>query len=204
MRPKIALAVARCLDAWSWVETQTAMLYVALCRSNHEQAVDYFCSLESAKAKKDAIRISAMNYLTESEVRIINALLLYIKSQQTIRDRIAHWLWATSDDLPESILLYDPRKLMKGKAAFLALVHNGNSYNEAKEISPPSKISKGDIFVYTEEALEQDRINFDDLLQLVHSAVVLCAISLNEPTRAQRCDALAKDGRLAEYLSRSP
>lgn len=204
MRPKIALAVARCLDAWSWVETQTAMLYVALCRTNHEQAVDYFCSLESAKAKTDAIRVAAMNLLPETEVRIINALLRYIKSQQSTRDRMAHWLWATSGDLLDDILIYDPKVLMKSKAEFFAALYGGMSYEEARKAAPPSKVPKGDLYIYTEEALEKDRINFNNLLELITSAAVLCGTSLTDPTRAQIRDEIAKDARLAEYLSPSP
>lgn len=110
-RPEIAVLVAECLHAWSWVELQTAQLYVSMCRGNHERAAEYFCALESSKAKNDAIRVLALNSLSERDFEIVSALLRYIKSQQSIRDRMAHWIWNISDELPNDVFFLIQRKL---------------------------------------------------------------------------------------------
>ncbi len=173
-RPEIAVAVAQCLDKWSWVEVQTAQLYVALCRTNHENAATYFCALESSKAKTDAIRVLAMNAMGYDDYRLIVAILKLIKSLQRVRDRLAHWLWTTSDDLPEAIIIYDPKSLIRSRAHYASWTDSGTDHSDMKNRWKTLGVPKEEMFVYRLQDLERDKESFEELIKVVTGAQALC------------------------------
>ena len=196
-RPAIAQGIAQCIAYWSWVDTQISRLYVILLGGNEEMATSAYNALESAKAKRDAILSLALSHLKAEDYRIVAALLRYVKSQQSTRDRIAHWMWGLpSDDLPDAMVLVDPKFLISQhariKSEFRTL--GRNTYDTVS-------IPRDEVFVYRPDDLARDAEEFSGLAELVNKVAGLCYGGFQNSARDQRYDELTKDARLAKYLS---
>lgn len=59
-------------------------------------------------ARNQALRAAAKVHLSQEDNEIFATLLSLVKPEDTHRNRIAHWLWAYSDDIPDGLLLIDP------------------------------------------------------------------------------------------------
>jgi hypothetical protein len=103
-RPAVAQAIAECIAAWSRVEAEYGFLFISLLQANEQQGSELYASLESDKSKRAAIEALAVSRLHKQKLELLRTLLVYTKSLQKIRDKIAHWVWGTSNDLEVSLV----------------------------------------------------------------------------------------------------
>jgi hypothetical protein len=106
--PGLALLAAEVIASWSNVEAFMLRLFVELMGGSADIAATVFLALENQSAKTAAIN-AASRRLPEEQRRLLHALLAIAKTQQKSRDKIAHWTWGDSPQLPDALLLLDPR-----------------------------------------------------------------------------------------------
>ena len=197
-RPEVANGIARCLANWSWVETMTSYIFLKLLGTNHKAAIALYNSFESAKGKTDAIRTLAISKLPAQELDLVKAALRLVKSHQSARDRIAHWLWGLSEDLPDAMVMLDPKLLLAKEA------HLRENWLSGKGVAVSDfKHDEMDIYVYTAAALKKDAEDFASLARLIAQVGFFLDPHHKRPERDVLFAELTQDARLAQFLSPS-
>lgn len=112
--PQLAIAAIEAIGSWSNVEAFLLRLYVSLLGGAEELAADMYLSLETQSAKAQALQTVARKKLSEENLALLNAILAIAKTSQKSRDKLAHHVWGESPDLPDALLLIDPKASAKG------------------------------------------------------------------------------------------
>src|SRR5208283_2296961 len=150
-RPAVAQAIAECIATWSRVELAYGSLFISLLQANEAKGAGLYVSMESAKSKRDAIMALAVGNLHEQKVTMLNRLLSYTKSQQKIRDKIAHWIWGISDQLTDSMVLCDPKSVWTHSGENLSRMRAASKGGEIFLFAP--FINPSLVYAYSKEDL---------------------------------------------------
>lgn len=109
--PKLGLLGMEVIASWSNVESFLMRFYIELLGGAADLAATAYLALEARSARSAVITAVARARLDADHVRLLEAILAVAKSAQRGRDRIAHWTWGYSRDIPDAVLLADPKDL---------------------------------------------------------------------------------------------
>ncbi|WP_156962607.1 hypothetical protein [Salinisphaera hydrothermalis] len=109
--PELAALAAEAIASWANVESFMLKLFVEMFGGNEALATNIFLSLNNQSAKNDAIRAAADSFFENGsdELAVFRALLAISKTNEKDRNKLAHWTWGDSPNLPDALLLIDPR-----------------------------------------------------------------------------------------------
>lgn len=96
--------------AWSRVESFMLDIYLAMLGGPNDSAGIAFLALETQGPRSAVIEAVARERLGEQEREILHALLKKVKAAQKTRNKLAHWNWGYSPQLPDYFVLVDPRE----------------------------------------------------------------------------------------------
>ncbi|MGH9436691.1 MAG: hypothetical protein ACRD22_02045 [Terriglobia bacterium] len=172
-RPKLALAAMNIIAKWSVLEGFLSQLFVNMLGSNPYPGAAIYQALTSAAAQDAAFRAIAAIATKDSsqdEKDIFEAILKLVKNTRQRRNKIAHWVWGYSEDIPDGVLLCDPSKIMQ----FQVNLADATRRKEMHEIGSLFREIRKEIFVYYQTDFQdisqaiQLRINqADDLRKLL-------------------------------------
>lgn len=110
-RPALAALAMEAIASWSNVEAFMLRLFVELFGGKESLAAEVFLSLKGQVAKDSAIRAAAGFSLKNrpDELRILNGILSLAGTNEKHRNKLAHHTWGFSPDIPDALLLVDPR-----------------------------------------------------------------------------------------------
>jgi hypothetical protein len=111
-RPALAVLAAEVIASWSNVEAFMMRLFIDLMGGPADLAARVYLALEAQSAKSAAINAAAEAKLTLKEREMLRAILALAKTHQKTRDKVAHWSWGISPQLPEALLLANPKDLI--------------------------------------------------------------------------------------------
>ena len=109
-RPEIGLLAMEVISSFSTVELFMLKTYMALAGGPKTVAARMYAALETKSAKTQALRAVA-EVLPEDSKSTLQALLSWVKSNQSIRDKIAHGIWGYSPQIEDGLLLCNSRSL---------------------------------------------------------------------------------------------
>ncbi len=111
--PDLAVLAMEALASWSNVEAFLLRLFVELFGGQGALAADVFLSLQTQSAKSAAIETAAARVLENrpEELRVLRAILGIAKTNEKERNKLAHWTWGESKQIPDALLLVDPRSV---------------------------------------------------------------------------------------------
>ena len=118
-RPDLAVLSMAAIAAWAHVESFMLRAYVELAGGSDADAAAVYLALEGAGPKTKVIAVLAERKLSAAHLALLRAILKVAKSGQKERDKLAHWIWGTSEELPEALLLADPRNLTHESGSIL-------------------------------------------------------------------------------------
>lgn len=133
-RPALAVMAMEAIAAWSHVDSFMLKLYVELAGGEEADAAAVYLAMESSRAKATLVTVLAERKLSPDNLKLLRAIIKVSESAQKDRDKLAHWVWGTSPQLPDALLLADPRT----------------------HFSSPERI-----FVYKQADFEAMRVKFD-------------------------------------------
>lgn len=109
--PELAVLAIEAIASWSNVESFMLKLFVSLLGGNGSLAAEVFLALENQAAKNTAINAAASSVLREltGELRVLKAILAITKTNEKERNKLAHWTWGDSPNIPDGVVLIDPR-----------------------------------------------------------------------------------------------
>lgn len=97
------------IESASELEASILRLFVILLGGNETVAASVYLALDSAGPKTAAIAAVAKVVLNEKQQLVLTAIQKMERTNRKARDKFAHHTWAFSKDLPDAILLVDPR-----------------------------------------------------------------------------------------------
>jgi hypothetical protein len=112
--PDLAILAMEALVSWCNVEGFMLQLFVELFGGHGALAVEVFLSLQNQSAKSAAIDAAAQKVLGArvDELRVLRAILAIAKTNEKERNKLAHWTWGDSPEIPDGLLLVDPRAII--------------------------------------------------------------------------------------------
>ena len=102
------------IATWSTAESWLLNLYLELAGGNKSAAAEMFLTLESRSAKSAALN-PLIHRLDGRYQTLYRAVAKLSRSRQSARDKLAHWVWGYSAQLPDALLLADPKALAAAK-----------------------------------------------------------------------------------------
>ena len=111
-RGALAVLAMEAIASWSNVEAFMLSFFVTLL-GGETLASTVYLALDGSGPKMAAIRAAASAALgaTPERLSLFRALLDIAKTNQKARDKLAHWTWGYSPQLPDALLLVDPKAL---------------------------------------------------------------------------------------------
>lgn len=110
-RQSLCVKALNAIAAWSNVESFMLKTYVELAGGADADAAAIFVALETRSAKSAAIDTLARLKLDDKHLALLRAIISIVNSTQKTRDKLAHWTWGISPQIPDAVLLSDPRNL---------------------------------------------------------------------------------------------
>jgi len=108
-RPKVAIKIAECVAEWAEIETVIGLFLALLLDADASAAVAMYTSVENRAAQMRMVEAAARSKLTSNHFEVVEAIMVaFVRPAMKERDRLAHWCWGYSPDLPEDLLLIDP------------------------------------------------------------------------------------------------
>lgn len=114
--PALAAVALEAIASWSNVEGFLLRLFIQLLGGNESLAASVYLALDGQSAKTNAIKAAAANVLRgrARELSILEAILSIARTNEKDRNKLAHWTWGDSPNLPDALLLLDPRANLDG------------------------------------------------------------------------------------------
>jgi hypothetical protein len=140
-RPKVAVLMAECIAKWADIETMLGILLTLLLDTDAKATLAMYSALESRAPQLRMLEAAAESKLSEEHFDLFAVLLLqHLKPAMRERDKLAHWCWGYSPELPEALLLLEPDEK--------TIMHM-----DALDPPAPAKIDRSKVFVVTESDL---------------------------------------------------
>lgn len=113
-RPEAALWIARLVSLWSSNEHLLGGVFCeALGEAKHPAAAMYQ-SLSSSSVQIETAAAAIDTQLPSEEVKLKFAgVVANMKRAKRVRDKLAHWVYAETEDAPKAILLIAPRLVIE-------------------------------------------------------------------------------------------
>ena len=113
LRPVLAMKIASCLSQWAAAETMLGISLALMMEVDEDVMLAMYNSLENRAAQLRLLQACADAKLDLDRSDLLRAILqVYIKPAMKQRDKLAHWIWGYSNDLPDALLLTEPSHSM--------------------------------------------------------------------------------------------
>jgi hypothetical protein len=152
---------------WSILESFINGLFVELLGAGATTAAAIFSSIRSQAGQRDAFRAVASVALEDDQDNqdILVAVLEVCDRASRLRNRICHWVWGHSRELPDAVLLGDPTAMTTHRATMLDYTHE---VMKPGSRPPMPEIDERRIYVYREA-------DFVEASQKIQRAIALVA-----------------------------
>jgi hypothetical protein len=166
-------------------------IYLALLLDTDRQAaLAMFSALDNRAGALRMLEAATKSKLPEAHAEIFSALLLgFIRPVMRERDKLAHWCWGQSPDLPDSLLLMEPSDKIS---------------THMRAIRPPKPVEfdRSKVFVVTEDDLERMLKRFRTTEDYVASFMGTVWLSTAPELRDSLLQSLSKAPPIVEAVAR--
>lgn len=122
-RPILALEAARIFAKWANVEFALASMTAVLF--GNESALNLLDELKSNQQKISAIKKESQRKIEHEETqKLITRVFRLVEKSAAPRNKLAHCMWGTLPEIPNALLLCEPKSFIK--ASRLLLNSDGN------------------------------------------------------------------------------
>ncbi|WP_342150982.1 hypothetical protein [Methylorubrum sp. SB2] len=111
---ELGLLAMEAIISWSNVERFMLDTYIHMLGGPSEPAAVAYLALEAQNAKTTIINAVANDVLEDNYRDLLMAIIKTAKTGQTGRDKLAHWTWGYSPEIPDAFLLANPKHTYDG------------------------------------------------------------------------------------------
>lgn len=110
-RPDLALKVMEVISIWSSVDSEILSLATELLKADYVAVASMLNAIVSAEARAAAIANAAQAVMSDEDFAMFLKIRDTTKASRKKRNEFAHHIWISSDDLPDALLLVDPKNI---------------------------------------------------------------------------------------------
>jgi hypothetical protein len=158
-RPALAALMAQTIAVWAEVEVALGEL---LCEALEASAGPFAAAYQALNSSgaQNSVAVAAIRYgLDEAQGELFEAIMMVFRTAKKDRDRIAHGTWGWSEQLPDALLLTDPKIRMRSRAAMQPWKMDGD-LRTSHGNGPESVIKNTEVFVYKEDDFKDVKERF--------------------------------------------
>ncbi len=112
----MAVWIACTIGAWSHTEAKLRNALTGMLSADAVPVAAMYARIDSAAARSAALDGAASAALDEQDQRLFRATFVVLRRLNRARDEFSHWIWGYSDDLPDALMLLDPRDEIQHQA----------------------------------------------------------------------------------------
>jgi hypothetical protein len=174
--PDLARSISDVIATWSQVECNLGVLLARMLGAAARPSMAMYSALSSSAAQMAALQAAADVALSRERLELFGALLILVKRAATKRNKIAHWLWGTSVQVPNALILLNPdavHGLHTQNAEYMAACKNGQTVADPSTL-PPLDLSEA--FVYRQQEFTEILAEIDEVRSLTVSFALMLVI----------------------------
>ena len=159
--PELAKLVASIFALWASIEHSLSLLLTSVLGADAEPAIAIFATLRGERPQLDALEAAAKAALSPNEIDDFRAAISMTDSVRRARNHLAHWIWGTCKQLPDALLLAEP-KAQKDRERELNLAFERAGGPDVKEIINLERYNSATVLVYRRGDLERAKRDLED------------------------------------------
>lgn len=158
-RPSLAVKVAEVISIWASIETEILFLATDILDADYVAVSAMLGALTSSEAKTAALIAAATAVLDSSDLALFSKVRAATKASRDRRNEFAHHIWMCSDELPDALLLVDPKYLSSFSVMERRAIENLEKLMAQRPVMADEpldipEIDKSKVFVYREKDLD--------------------------------------------------
>ncbi|MGE5259720.1 MAG: hypothetical protein ACM3MH_02450 [Actinomycetota bacterium] len=156
-KPDMAVLVANIFAASAQIDHELSLILVRLLGADETPALAMFGILESQSLQRKALIAAAQAHFEDepAEFETFSAIISAVECAQADRHRIAHGVWAKSDQLPDALLVADT-KVLKESTIALSQLKTARGPKAEEAVKKFASLFQG-VYVYKKADLERVR-----------------------------------------------
>lgn len=173
------------IAGWGLIESYIVSVFINLLGANASAFASVAATIRSQQWQQIAIKAAASDvFKDDEEMRdLISSVLEICEDAGSARNRLVHWVWGNSPELPDAILLANPVAIAAHEARQKSA--NAEMFTNATP-SIHSEIDRGEIYAYTLDDLEEAVRRQDRARQLLIRLKMLLSLGAqSDPMFAQ-------------------
>ncbi len=160
-KPELAKLVASIFGLWASIEQSLSLLLVSVLGADAEPVIAMFATLTAQRQQMGALEAAAKAALSPNEFDVFRAAISMTDSVQTPRNHLAHWIWGTCEQLPDALLLAEP-KAQKDRERELKLAFERAGGPDVNEIINLNRYDPATVLVHRRGDLERAKRDLED------------------------------------------
>jgi hypothetical protein len=146
---------------WSYTDLALTALTARFLKADFLIVAEMLNALVSQSARQSAMLGAAKAALPGDVLTLLTDVLKLIRPSRERRNAYAHNLWAYHPELPDALLLVDPRRLATVDAQYLAKSAELNQWARKDDGTPPPTfeiegLDTSEVYVYRQPDIEAD------------------------------------------------
>lgn len=192
-QPELAGMAMNIVAQWAVNEVRMARILVVLLGAQSRPVIAMHSALTSTQAQMAALRAAAKTMVTDEYWNTFDAALVVVKKLAKERNRVAHWIFGYSNQVPDALLLVNPVDFIDGEVIYQEGVAKGANVLDMS-------LRKKGVLVYDKPEFE--RVYMDALLaqSMISRLTFLCTPGI---IAAQSHDQLLNEPLIRSILDRS-
>jgi hypothetical protein len=197
-RPHLAAKIAQYISQWSDIETLLGLFLAILLHAHEEAALAIFHGIENRTAQFKMLTSAAQASLPPETFDAVSALLAaVIKPAMKFRDKLAHWSWGISGDLPDALVLCEPKDKLR---AHLEILRIQTSTQTSR--TPDVPMGNQGVYVLREKDLDAALSSLLKARDSLSTAMGACWQSNPPALRARNLAQLSSEPSIRNALAR--
>jgi len=204
-QPTLAPLIADVISLWSHIEANLATVLARMLVASAQAGMAMYQAVRSPNAQFDMLKALARETLAPAQLPIFEAAMRLVRRFGRQRDRIAHWLWAYSPDLPDALLLIDPNRAAEYHASLaehlMQFPHPAGTVNTAPvNATQFPALNPAIVLVYRDKDFQEVIYDLNTVWNL--TVTLIGCVTRGHPLGHAQWQLLATQPRMAEELSR--
>jgi hypothetical protein len=171
-KPQLAKLVASIFGHWGLIEQSISLLLVRVLGADAEPAIAMFSTLTAQHLQLGALEAAARAALTTHEFDVFRSVISVTDVVQKPRNQLAHWVWGKCPQLPDALLLAEPKaRKEQDRRVLLAWRHADNGDPLPEDIQQLYDYDPSTVTVYRLDDLERAKRDISDGAQVAYMLV---------------------------------
>lgn len=169
-KPELLPLVSSIFAHWSLIEYRLSLLLVRVLGADAAPALAMFSTLTAQHLQLGALEAAAKAALTPTEFDVFKTAMTVTDSVQTPRNHLAHWVWGYCPELPEALLLIEPKALKEQDIEFTKALEAG--ITDPAELARLNTYNPKHVLVYRKNDLLRAKRDLEEAAEMVFLVMV--------------------------------